>query len=65
MSTDDSTVDPRLDTLERQQAYLTQALAAAVQGKWTGDGSVEAYLYAINPGLQGTLTLNPPAVPAS
>jgi hypothetical protein len=46
--------------LQQQQSLFTAALAAAVQGKWTGEGSVEAFLYALDPGLQGTLTPDPP-----
>jgi hypothetical protein len=56
--------DARINTLEQQQALLTQCLAAALQGQWVGaPPSVEAYLYAINPTLRGTLTLDPPVVP--
>ena len=54
----------KLTQLEQQQALLTQALVAALEGQWTGaPPSVEAFLYAINPTLQGTLTLDPPVVP--
>lgn len=62
--TDTTDQDARINTLEQQQALLTQALAAALEGQWIGaPPSVEAYLYAINPTLQGTLTLDPPVVP--
>jgi hypothetical protein len=53
-------VGARLAQLENQQALLTQALAAALEGRWTGAGSVEAFLYAISPNLQGQLTADPP-----
>ena len=54
----------RITTLEHQQALMTQALAAALSGQWVGaPPSVEAFLYAINPNLQGTLVLDPPVVP--
>ncbi len=53
----------RLTTLENQQGLITAALAAALEGRWTGADSVEAFLYALNPTLQGTLELNPPVVP--
>jgi hypothetical protein len=46
--------------LQQQQALFTQALAAAVSGKWVGAGSVEAFLYALDPGLQGTIDTDPP-----
>ncbi|MBV9326127.1 MAG: hypothetical protein JO352_20370 [Chloroflexi bacterium] len=61
--TDDNQIDARLTTLQQQQALLTQALAAALQGQWTGaPPSVEAFLYAIDPNLPGTLILDPPLV---
>jgi hypothetical protein len=53
-------VSARLTQLENQQALLTQALAAALQGNWTGAGSVEAFLYAISPRMQGQVQANPP-----
>lgn len=52
--------EAEITQLQQQQSLFTAALAAAVQGKWTGEGSVEAYLYALDPGLQGTLDLDPP-----
>jgi hypothetical protein len=55
--------EARINTLEAQQALLTQALVAALQGQWVGaPPSVEAFLYAVNPNLQGTLDLDPPIV---
>lgn len=54
-------VSARLTQLENQQALLTQALAAALQGNWTGAGSVEAFLYAISPQMQGQVQANPPS----
>jgi hypothetical protein len=53
-------VNARLAQLENQQALLTQALAAALEGRWTGAGSVEAFLFAIDPNLQGQVKTNPP-----
>jgi hypothetical protein len=50
----------QITTLQQQQSLLTQALAAAVSGKWTGAGSVEAFLYALDPNLQGTITPDVP-----
>lgn len=46
--------------LQAQQAFFTQIIAAGLQGKWTGEGSVEAFLYALDPTLQGTLDIDPP-----
>jgi hypothetical protein len=54
--------EDRLSILEAQQALLTQALQAALEGRWTGEGSVEAYLYAIDSGLQGQVTPDPPVL---
>ena len=50
----------QITTLQQQQALFTQALKAAVEGHWTGAGSVEAFLYALDPGMQGALTPDPP-----
>ena len=54
----------RLTTLEQQQSLLTQCLVAALEGHWIGaPPSVEAFLFAINPTLQGQITPDPPVVP--
>jgi hypothetical protein len=50
----------QITQLQEQQSLFTQALAAAVSGKWTGAGSVEAFLYALDPNLQGTITPDVP-----
>jgi hypothetical protein len=50
----------QITVLQQQQSFFTQALAAMLEGKWTGEGSVEAYLYALNPTFQGQLDLNIP-----
>ncbi len=50
-----------LDTLDRQQVILTDALRAMLEGNWQGEPpSLESQLYAMNPGLQGTLTVQVP-----
>lgn len=49
--------------LQQQQMFLTRALMAACAGRWQGEDSVEAWLYAIDPTLQGQLTVDPPAYP--
>jgi hypothetical protein len=46
--------------LQAQQALFTQIVAAQLEGKWTGEGSAEAFLYALDPNLTGTLTLDVP-----
>jgi len=55
-----SETDNALHQLQQQQALTVQALAALLQGRAVGAESMEAYLYAIDPGLQGTLQLDPP-----
>lgn len=52
-----------ITTLQTQQMYLTRAMKAAAEGRWQGEDSVEAWLYAIDPSLQGQVTPNPPAYP--
>lgn len=54
--------DAQITQLQQQQALLTQALVAALEGRWTGAGSAEAYLYAIDPNLQGTIVPDPPVL---
>ena len=49
-------VSSRLDALDRQQVILTEALRAILEGNWQGaPPSLEAHLFALNPGLQGTI----------
>ena len=50
----------QITVLQSQQALFTQALKAAVEGHWTGAGSVEAFLYALDPSMQGTVTPDVP-----
>jgi hypothetical protein len=52
-----------ITTLQTQQMYLTRAMKAAAEGRWQGEDSVEAWLYAIDPSLQGKVEPNPPAYP--
>ena len=58
MTDEDNTA--AIQQLQQQQSFLTRALAAAAAGRWTGDDSVEAWLYAIDPTLQGNLYVDPP-----
>jgi len=55
---DDQTA--QITVLQQQQGLFTQALKAAVEGHWTGAGSVEAFLYALDPNMQGTVTPDVP-----
>jgi len=50
----------QINQLQTQQAIFTQALKAAVEGRWTGEASVEAYLYALDPNMLGTITPDVP-----
>jgi hypothetical protein len=53
----------QITTLQQQQSLFTQALVAALAGRWTGGPtSVEAFLYALDPQLQGTLDVDAPVV---
>lgn len=49
--------------LQQQQMFLTRAMKAACEGRWQGEDSVEAWLYAIDPNLQGQVQPNPPSYP--
>ena len=52
--------EEQITQLQQQQAIFTLALKAALEGKWTGEGSVEAFLYALDPNMTGTLQLDVP-----
>jgi hypothetical protein len=52
--------DEQIQQLQQQQALTIQALVALIEGRSVGADSLEAYLYAIDPNLQGTLQLDPP-----
>jgi N-acetylmuramoyl-L-alanine amidase-like protein len=54
------TLGQQLAQLAEQQAAITQALLAMDEGRWTGDGSVEAYVLALNPTWNGELVPKPP-----
>ncbi len=50
----------QITQLQQQQALITQSLKAMLEGKWTGEASVEALLYALDPNMQGTVTFDTP-----
>ena len=51
----------QLDQLKAQQALITQALVAMVNGSYAGEPpSLEAFLVALNPSLEGQLTPRTP-----
>jgi hypothetical protein len=52
-----------IQQLQQQQSLMTQALVAALEGRWVaGADTVEAYVYALDPSRQGQLILDPPVV---
>lgn len=55
-------VNAQITQLQQQQALFTRIIAAQLQGIWTGADSAEAYLYALDPALTGTLTLDIPVL---
>ena len=61
-STYSDDVSAQVTQLQQQQMLFTQALKAAVEGRWVGAESVEAYLYALDPNMQGTVTPDPPVL---
>lgn len=60
--TDEQTLAGLITQLQQQQALFTQIIAAQLAGQWTGAGSAEAFLYALDPALQGTLTFDIPVL---
>lgn len=53
-------INALITQLQQQQSLFTQALKAELEGHWTGENSVEAFLYALDPNMVGTLNLNVP-----
>jgi predicted chitinase len=45
----------RVAQLTQQQVWITRALSAMAEGRWTGEDSVEAYLLALDPSFAGVL----------
>lgn len=52
--------DNSITQLQQQQMLFTQALKAMLEGRWVGENSVEAYLYALDPQFIDTLDLDIP-----
>jgi hypothetical protein len=40
-----------IQQLQQQQAYQSAALKAALEARWTGEDSVDAYVQALTPGI--------------
>lgn len=60
MATSDDIRTDQITQLQSQQALFTQALKSMLEGRWTGDSSVEAFLYALDPNMVGTVTTDVP-----
>jgi hypothetical protein len=52
----------QIQVLQQQQSIFTNALQAALEGRWTGENSVEAWLYALNPNFVGNVNPDPPVL---
>jgi hypothetical protein len=58
----DADQSAQITQLQQQQSLFTQALQAAIEGRWTGADSVEAYLYALNPNAEGSVNADTPVL---
>lgn len=56
----EETQNSEITQLQTQQMLFTQALKAMLEGRWVGENSVEAYLYALDPTMVDTLDLDIP-----
>lgn len=55
--------DAMLAQLQQQQAIFTQIIKAQLEGRWSqGADTAEGLLYALDPNMAGTLTLDTPVV---
>lgn len=52
--------DAQITQLQQQQSLFTQSLKAMMEGRWIGENSVEAFLYALDPHMTGTLDIDRP-----
>jgi len=51
----------QITQLQQQQAIFTQSLKAMLEGNWAGGpATVEAFLYALDPNMQGSVALDIP-----
>jgi len=50
----------QINQLQTQQSLFTAALKAMLEGRWVGENSVEAYLYALDPTSIDTLDYDIP-----
>ena len=50
----------QITQLQQQQSLFTQALKAMLEGRWVGENSVEAFLYALDPSMVDTIDYDIP-----
>jgi hypothetical protein len=48
----DEEIAAAIELLQQQQALQSAALKAALEARWTGEDSVDAYVRALSPGLE-------------
>ena len=48
----DDDIQHAIVQLQQQQALQSAALKAALEARWTGEDSVDAYVQALTPGIQ-------------
>lgn len=59
----DADQDAKITQLQQQQSLFTQALKSMLQGEWSGGATtVEAFLYALDPNMQGNVELDIPVI---
>jgi hypothetical protein len=59
MAEDEAEVRAEIELLQRQQAMQTNALRAALEARWSGEDSVDAWVRALDPGLTTTTPRTP------
>jgi hypothetical protein len=48
----DEEIAAAIQVLQQQQSLQSSALKAALEARWTGEDSVDAYVKALTPGLE-------------
>lgn len=56
----DAPTEAQIAQLQQQQSLFTQSLRAMLENRWVGESSVEAFLYALDPTITGTLEIDKP-----
>jgi hypothetical protein len=65
MVTTDNEEGAQINQLQTQQSLFTAALKAMLEGRWVGENSVEAYLYALDPNMIDTIDYDIPITESS